>query len=79
MRAGAIIAEGRALEGLIYDELRSTIISPKHLPRSMILENVGASETRRGRTPMRQALPRLANEEVLRALPQRSSVHARAP
>jgi DNA-binding GntR family transcriptional regulator len=78
-RAGATIAERRTLEGVIYDELRSMIISLKHPPRSMIFENVGASETVIGRTPVRQALSRLANEELLRVLPQRRSVHARAP
>lgn len=73
MRAGDLLAERQTLDGVIYEELRRRIVSLALRPGAMISENAVAAEFDVSRTPVRQAFFRLAQEDLLRILPQRGA------
>ncbi|TBW39561.1 GntR family transcriptional regulator [Siculibacillus lacustris] len=73
MKAEELIAGRQTLDGVIYDELRTRIISLDYLPGKMIFENEIAAEFDVSRTPVRRAFFRLAIDDLLQVLPQRGA------
>jgi DNA-binding GntR family transcriptional regulator len=65
--------ERKTLGETIYNEIRNKIISLEIKPGEMIFENNIAAEYGVSRTPVRQAFYILAQEELIKILPQRGA------
>ncbi|WP_068110732.1 GntR family transcriptional regulator [Tropicimonas marinistellae] len=76
-KAERLVAERRAaggtLEGVIFDQLQTRIVTLEYPPGHMIFENEIAAEFGVSRTPVRQAFFRLAMADLLEVLPQRGA------
>lgn len=66
-------ASGGTLEGVIFDQLQTRIVTLEYPPGHMIFENEIAAEFGVSRTPVRQAFFRLAMADLLEVLPQRGA------
>jgi GntR family transcriptional regulator, rspAB operon transcriptional repressor len=68
---------GRSMRLEVYQRLREAILSVTFRPGQAISENEIADMLQVSRTPIREALQRLANEELIHVVPQRGTFVAR--
>lgn len=61
------------LSGMLYDELRTRIITGHYPQGHRLIENEIAEEMRVSRIPVREALPRLATDGFVQHLPRRGA------
>ncbi|WP_099519145.1 GntR family transcriptional regulator [Paenibacillus sp. BIHB 4019] len=67
------LPERQTLAEVIYQEIRSRIVTLQLKPGEMVYENNFATEFGLSRTPVRQAFFMLAQEELISILPQRGA------
>ena len=65
--------ETKRLDSVIYDDLRTRIVSLHYAPGEMISENEISAEFGVSRTPVSRAFVRLAHEGLIDILPQRGA------
>ncbi|MFD0715432.1 GntR family transcriptional regulator [Paenibacillus sp. GCM10027626] len=63
----------KSLGDQVYDSIRESIVSLRLAPGSMIYENVLAETLQVSRTPIREAIRLLVNEQLLEVMPQRGT------
>jgi DNA-binding GntR family transcriptional regulator len=64
------LGAGRPIREEVYARLRDAILSVRLLPGQPLSENAIAEGLQVSRTPIREALQRLANEEMIQVVPQ---------
>lgn len=62
-----------SLSAQVHEALRTAILQAKLLPGETLSENTLSQRLQVGRTPVREALQRLANEGLVKVMPQRGS------
>lgn len=78
LSVGAISPPPRQTLGeLVYADLRASILSTKLLPGTPISENELAALTGTSRTPIREAIRRLAEERLVEVTPQQGTIVSR--
>lgn len=70
---------GRTASQTIHRRLREEIVSMRRLPGSFINEKEIAAECEVSRTPVREALLRLADEQLVDIMPKSGTIVARIP
>lgn len=73
MVKGIKIPERQTLAEVVYQEIRSRIVTLQLKPGEMVYENNFATEFGLSRTPIRQAFFMLAQEELIHIYPQRGA------